>query len=235
MDGGGGNMLGIFVSIFVLAFLLFSQVAHGKSYSSSLCNNPDYICYTAKRGDTWKILFPDEAQRTTVMKINRVNISLHSGMKIAIPKNLDTANYLDFSPFPRQIDPPGKKMISVSLSKLAFGAYDSNGSLEYWGPVSGGQGYCSDIGRRCRTATGKFAIYQKGGAGCKSTRYPVGRGGAPMSYCMFFNGNFALHGSPIVPGYNASHGCVRLFTNDARWLNQEFTAGENSVAVVVNE
>jgi len=32
---------------------------------------------------------------------------------------------------------------------------------------------------------------------------------------MFFHGGFALHGSPSVPGYNASHGCVRLFDDDA--------------------
>ncbi|MCX7124554.1 MAG: L,D-transpeptidase, partial [Gammaproteobacteria bacterium] len=32
---------------------------------------------------------------------------------------------------------------------------------------------------------------------------------------------FALHGSTL-PGYNASHGCVRLFFDDAKWLNQDF-------------
>ncbi len=43
-----------------------------------------------------------------------------------------------------------------------------------------------------------------------------------MPYCMHFSGGYALHGSPTVPGYNASHGCVRLFTEDAKWLNQHF-------------
>jgi lipoprotein-anchoring transpeptidase ErfK/SrfK len=49
---------------------------------------------------------------------------------------------------------------------------------------------------------------------------------------MFFNGNFALHGSYNVPGYNDSHGCVRLFVNDAQWLNQEFTDGERTKVIV---
>ena len=43
-----------------------------------------------------------------------------------------------------------------------------------------------------------------------------------MPYCMFFKGGFAMHGSSGVPGYNASHGCVRLFVDDAQWLNQDF-------------
>jgi lipoprotein-anchoring transpeptidase ErfK/SrfK len=39
---------------------------------------------------------------------------------------------------------------------------------------------------------------------------------------MFFHGGYALHGSNDVPGYNASHGCVRLVTEDAKWLNTQF-------------
>lgn len=43
-----------------------------------------------------------------------------------------------------------------------------------------------------------------------------------MPYCMFFHGGYALHGSYKVPGYDDSHGCIRLFIDDARWLNEEF-------------
>jgi hypothetical protein len=39
---------------------------------------------------------------------------------------------------------------------------------------------------------------------------------------MFFKGGFAMHGSRGVPGYNASHGCVRMFVDDAQWLNKDF-------------
>jgi lipoprotein-anchoring transpeptidase ErfK/SrfK len=52
---------------------------------------------------------------------------------------------------------------------------------------------------------------------------------------MFFHRGYALHGSYDVPGYNASHGCVRMFVKDAKWLNQEFTAGEDSVKVWVQK
>ncbi len=43
-----------------------------------------------------------------------------------------------------------------------------------------------------------------------------------MPYCMHFFMGYALHGSDQVPGYAASHGCVRMFIEDARWLNEEF-------------
>ena len=43
-----------------------------------------------------------------------------------------------------------------------------------------------------------------------------------MPYCMYFHKGLALHGSADIPGYRASHGCVRMFTGDAKWLNQEW-------------
>lgn len=65
-------------------------------------------------------------------------------------------------------------------------------------------------------------MYHKRGRGCVSHKFPLGRGGAKMPYCMFFHRGFAMHGSYDVPGYRASHGCIRLFTRDAEWLNREF-------------
>ncbi len=43
-----------------------------------------------------------------------------------------------------------------------------------------------------------------------------------MPYCMFFNGNQGLHGSPYVMEGNVSHGCVRLSVSDAEWLRFNF-------------
>lgn len=229
----------VLITLFIAMAMVLSQPVYAKNTSKSfgvkLCeNSSQYTCYTVKKKETWKKLFPDSAMRDLVMRINRMNTKLHAGLVIAIPANGDT-DPLNYSPLPVIIDPPGKKTIIVSLQSLAFGAYNSDGQLQYWGPVSGGRGYCPDINRRCHTSIGKFSIYHKLGAGCVSSKYPVGRGGAPMPYCMFFNGGYALHGSYDVPGYNASHGCVRLFVNDAKWLNQVFTAGQGSVTVLINK
>lgn len=134
------------------------------------------------------------------------------------------------SPMPTKIS--GGNIIKVDLGRLAWGAYDAEGNLVKSGRASGGKSYCPDIGRGCRTVTGTYTIYRKQGAGCKSSRFPVGKGGAPMPYCMHFKGGYALHGSNSVPGYNASHGCVRVPPSDAQWLNQNFVrVGSTRVSI----
>ncbi len=101
-------------------------------------------------------------------------------------------------------------------------AISDSGKVIKSGRASGGRNYCPDIGRSCRTPSGTYSIIGKGGPGCRSSRYPVGGGGAPMPYCMFFSKYYAIHGSYDVPNYNASHGCVRVRPSDARWLSHNF-------------
>ena len=81
-------------------FFLFSGVVSAESYGSRLCRNDSnyYSCYTIKRGDSWETLFRDPQQRDLVMRINRINIRLHPGMKIAVPKS---SCLLYTSPSPR--------------------------------------------------------------------------------------------------------------------------------------
>lgn len=128
--------------------------------------------------------------------------------------------------FPSQRPATGNRVFIFSLGMHQWGAYDENGRLVQTGRASGGRGYCPDIHRGCHTPVGTFHVMSKGSAGCKSTRYPVRRngnnGGAPMPYCMFFTTNFAVHGSPDVPNYNASHGCVRVLPSAAQWLSSNF-------------
>jgi lipoprotein-anchoring transpeptidase ErfK/SrfK len=222
--------------LLLTALVILSQTAGAKSksnsFTSQLCQQSGYECYKVKKGETWAKLFPNEEDRLVVKKINRMNTPLFAGKTIALPTT-GVGSHMDHAPFPSRLDDDlGGKAIVIDLSDLAFGAYNENGELENWGPISTGKSYCADIGRGCSTPTGSFAIYTKQGAGCKSTKYPVGKGGAPMPYCMFFKGGFALHGSPTVPGYNDSHGCVRLFTDDARWLNQEFSNGSRVKVII---
>lgn len=90
------------------------------------------------------------------------------------------------------------------------------------GVAAGGAGYCRDIRRSCRTPVGHFRIIRKGGAGCRSSRYPVGRGGSRMPYCMFFSKYYAVHGSYHVRAANISHGCIRVYPAAAKWLHSNF-------------
>lgn len=105
---------------------------------------------------------------------------------------------------------------------LTWKAIDENGHVVRTGRGSGGRHYCPDSGHACKTPSGVYHVLSKGGPGCVSSRYPVGKGGAPMPYCMYFSKNYAIHGSYEVPHHNASHGCVRLLPEDARWLSHNF-------------
>lgn len=216
------NRLGIiFFSLFMLATKAWSIPRFGET----LCNQPDYFCIKTKAGDTWANLFPNQETEDIVRRINRMNVRLQTGMIIAIPKNLDRLTIYDVSPFPRYIDASGEKTIYVSQQKLAWAAYDEEGELLWWGPISSGNAHCNSYGG-CKTPSGSYRIIRKQDIDCISTAFPQradgNNGGAEMPFCMHFFRGYALHGSESVPGYRASHGCVRMFTEDARWLNEEF-------------
>ncbi|KTD17098.1 L,D-transpeptidase [Legionella jordanis] len=214
--------------ILLLALILATTTAawSHKRFGETLCNHPDYFCITIKPGETWANLFPDAQSRDIVRRVNRMNISLRPGIVIAVPKNLDRITIYDVSPFPRYIESDGEKTIYVSQDMLAWGAYDESGELIWWGPISSGADKCPGVIGGCTTPTGAYRIIRKQDIDCISTAFPRradgDNGGAEMPYCMHFFRGYALHGSGEVPGYRASHGCIRLFTEDARWLNEEF-------------
>jgi L,D-transpeptidase ErfK/SrfK len=213
------------ISILTVGLLFSGLTAYAKTkyYGASLCKkNSKYDCYKVKRGDSWKKLFPNKKERDLVRRVNRQNVRLRRGSTIAIPNKLIEMDYYALSPFHLWIKPTGKKTIIYDPRKVAWAAYDKDGNLVKWGPAAGGNTWCSDVRRSCRTARGEFQVYRKGNKYCKSGKYPLPNGGAPMPFCMHFFRGFALHGSPTVPGYNASHGCVRLFVPDAKWLNKNF-------------
>jgi hypothetical protein len=135
------------------------------------------------------------------------------------------------SRLPAEITPPGRKVIVVDPRVHAWGAYDADGRLVKGGLATAGANWCPDIGRPCRTKTGSFHINSLGNASCKSTLYPLPRGGAPMPYCMFFHGGQGLHGSYEVVDGNASHGCVRLHVTDAEWIRFNFASIGTKVIV----
>jgi lipoprotein-anchoring transpeptidase ErfK/SrfK len=134
--------------------------------------------------------------------------------------------------FPATRAATGSKVIIVDPNEHAWGAYGPDGALVAQGPASTGKGYCPDLGGPCKTPSGTFAVYRKGGADCKSSIFPIPNGGAPMPYCMFFNGGYALHGSGDVPNYNASHGCVRMHPSDAAWLSDNFVTIGTKVQIL---
>lgn len=206
----------------IVWMMLMVAVANAASYGTGLCGYPQYDCITVASGQDWENLFPDPEKRDVVQRINRTYNSLWSGKVIAVPKNLPLVSMLDVAPFPLKIASENQKEIIVDQDKLAWGAYDAQGNLVRWGPISSGRDRCPDANRSCRTLTGIFRVFSKENEKCISDVFPIGKGGAKMPYCMFFHKGFALHGSTDIPGIRASHGCVRMFTEDAKWLNHDF-------------
>ena len=230
--------------VLLTTFLLLIQQSGWSHvrYGEALCSSPDYFCIKVKSSDSWDGLFANAEERDIIRRINRMNIDLRAGMIIAVPKNIDRLTIYDVSPFPRYIESDGEKTIYVSQKQLAWGAYDEKGELLWWGPLSSGSGHCKGLDGTCTTPSGAFRIIRKQDIDCISTAFPMRSdgegGGAPMPYCMHFFRGFALHGSDTVPGYRASHGCVRIFVEDARWLNEEFInlpgGGEKGTRIIVD-
>lgn len=206
--------------VLIMSVMSFAQAAN--FYGTALCSYPQYSCIKVTAGQSWENLFPDPKQRDLVQRVNRTYNHLWAGKEIAVPKNIDNLTIFDVSPFPLKIASEHEKQIVVDQEKLAWSAYDADGNLMMWGPVSTGRDKCSDSNKSCRTLTGIFRFFSKENEKCVSDVFPIGKGGAKMPYCMFFHKGFALHGSDDIPGVRASHGCIRMFVQDAQWLNHNF-------------
>ncbi len=193
-------------------------------YGPGLCEaaSAKYECVKVTKSQSWESMYPDEKQRDLVQRVNRNYNYLYQGKTLSVPRDLEHLTVLDISPFPHKIQGETEKLVIVDQDKLAWAAYDAQGNLVNWGPIASGSDKCSDSNRACRTLTGIYRVFSKESEKCKSDVFPIGKGGAPMPYCMYFHKGFAMHGSADMPGYRASHGCVRMFTRDAKWLNENF-------------
>ncbi|HEX2064246.1 MAG TPA: L,D-transpeptidase family protein [Acidimicrobiales bacterium] len=107
----------------------------------------------------------------------------------------------------------GATRIEVDIKRQVLFLYRGN-ALHRIVSVSTGSGkrYC--VEGQCDNAVtpgGSFRITRRI-TGWRTSR--LGRLWNPL----YFNGGIAIHGSPSVPGYPASHGCVRIPMSTAGWL-----------------
>ncbi len=217
------------IVLFLLILTVHTAFAKVEAYGKTLCKQEGYQCKKIKRTDSWSGLFPKPDERELIKRVNRTNDFLKAGMVIAVPeKPLDGRYLYEFSPFPLKLKTKREKMIVIDQAQLAWAAYNDAGELLRWGPVSAGASRCFESSAGCQTPAGRYYITRKGGKDCFSRSFPQRasgkNGGGYMPYCMFFHKGYALHGSHSLPGYHASHGCVRLLMSDAKWLNSHFIA-----------
>ncbi|MFZ2314519.1 MAG: L,D-transpeptidase [Gammaproteobacteria bacterium] len=191
----------------IICFLLLSPIALADDYYDdySFSESPDYS-YSDSYRDEFSAFPQDEAPVRKKHRKAKVSISA-------------------------SISPLGEKAIIVNPKTHSWGAYAANGKLVRSGTATSGAYRCPEDDSSCKTAVGRFRIYRMGDSDCYSTQYPVPDGGAPMPYCMYFNGGQAIHGSNAVYRQNASHGCVRVQPWDAEWLRYNFVAQGTLVVI----
>jgi len=170
--------------------------------------------YTVQPGDTWESITGGYQLARLAMRVNRVDEkNLRQGMNVIIPVSSEANLY---TPVPRRVESSDARELVIFLSIQYFGAYES-GQLVHWGPVSSG--------KNGRTRTGSFRALWKD-RWHRSSKY----GNAKMYFSVQYNGDYFTHQQEL-PGYAASHGCVRMLGEDAAWKFQWIRVGD-SITIV---
>ncbi len=162
--------------------------------------NKDSIVRVAK--------FFDTTQLKTILTINRIDSSkVYKAKLLAIPDTF-LANLKYYSPFPDSIPllDSVKQILLISYPAQAFATYE-NGKQTRWGATSMGK-------KSTPTPTGLFHTNWK-------AKRTLSTDDSSWVLNWYFNlDNFrgvSLHQYEL-PGYPASHACMRLYEEDAKWL-----------------
>lgn len=151
-------------------------------------------------------LFGKDA-RTLILTLNRLDShNLRRGDSLVIPDTI--AQLISYSPYPFVIEKLKliPKIIFVSRKIQAFACYE-NGVIIRWGPTS--------TGRKSKpTPEGLFHTNWKSR---KTTSTINEEWVLPFYFNIVNNEGVAFHHFSM-PGYPASHACIRLLENDAQWL-----------------
>jgi len=149
-----------------------------------------------------------ERERYAILALNRLDSkSKWNSDTLVVPAKIDTT-LMAYSPFPMQLDVLSevKKFVVFSYPIQAYGVY-SNGTLVKWGPTSMGK-------KTAQTTRGlMFANWKK------KLAISTVKSEWKLPY------NFNIHNTHGIgwhqydlPGYPASHSCLRLLMKDAIWL-----------------
>ncbi|MBB4805872.1 lipoprotein-anchoring transpeptidase ErfK/SrfK [Chryseobacterium defluvii] len=149
-----------------------------------------------------------EKERYAILALNRLDSkNKWNADTLVVPVKIDTT-LISYSPFPMQLDVLSnvKKFVVFSYPIQAYGVY-SNGSLVKWGPTSMGK-------KAAQTKRGlTFANWKKKLAiSTVSSEWKL-----PYNFNIFNSEGIGWHQYDL-PGYPASHSCLRLLMKDAQWL-----------------
>lgn len=177
-----------------------------KPDSAALTLIPDgFVNQKLKRGESLsKLCAGDSLCQVIFMKVNRVDKRhIPVGKTVLLPIDVQKASR--YVPVPELLaNSRGEREIRIFLDRQYFGAYEK-GRLLFWGPVSSGR-------KTYRTPPGKFFVNYK-----QRHKLSIKYDNAPMPFSINFYGGYFMHQQSL-PGYPASHGCVRLLMTDAERL-----------------
>jgi hypothetical protein len=149
-----------------------------------------------------------EAQLALLEKLNRADVEHLEQLREVVVPECWSEDELSYSVLPTRYasTEAWPTLLVVYLPGQLFGAYEF-GHLVRWGPVSTG-------GRNSPTSAGRFALNWRS-TGRASTVDPDWF--MPWYFNFGNHDGLAFHAYSL-PGYPASHGCIRLLERDAQWL-----------------
>lgn len=154
----------------------------------------------------YKALSP--AEQAIVLKLNRVDAASWKRLDtMIIPEKIDT-NWMSYTVFPEELPllKDVRKMIFFAYYPEAFGIYE-NGKLKHWGPTNMGK-------KATPTPTGLFSCNWR----ALETVSTVDEDWIlKWNFNVWNKGGVGFHLYQL-PGYPASHSCMRLLEADARFL-----------------
>lgn len=140
--------------------------------------------------------------------LNRIDLNcLHHADSLVIPDTI-LSNWMFYSPYPDSLPfiSDIHKILLFSDQIQAFAAYD-NGKLVNWGPISTGK-------QSSPTPRGLFYSNWK----AVTTKSTVDSSWILNWYFNLDNKEGVSWHEYILPGFPASHSCIRLRHDDAKWL-----------------
>ncbi|APG59144.1 L,D-transpeptidase [Christiangramia salexigens] len=149
-----------------------------------------------------------EEDKETILALNRVQANRIRPNNALIIPECTSANFIDYSPFPSHMEEIKcmPKAVLISRRVQAFALYEQ-GELVKWGPVSTG-----------KNSTKTPAGLNYGNYKAKRKISTVDPSWVLPYYFNFMNfEGIGVH-QYALPGYPASHGCVRLQMKDAKYI-----------------
>lgn len=173
--------------------------------------------------DTWKSLFGTQAE--VARFYNRQNLQLEPGQMVLVPpRGVKDVMSPGIAPF-GSAGSDDHVFVLVSPEKYAWGLFGGR-QLVRWGPAVCGGDWCADVERSCRSPSGTFSITEVAGPDRRSGSYPKelaaeGKGALMPYFMRLTDYGVGLH-ARYLRGRHETHGCVGMFYDDAKWLNQEY-------------